>query len=204
MLAALAEVVEQATAAFEAYDYTRALEVTERFFWRFCDDYLELVKERAYGSQGPAAAASATSALRLALSVQLRLLAPVLVYVTEEVWSWWQEGSVHRASWPTAAELAASTLAKGLGSAAGPRPGDPRVLDVAAEALAALRGAKSQAKASQRTSVTAAVITGTADDLDRLRAAQSDLSAAGRVERLNLREGQGPVAVSEVRLADAG
>jgi valyl-tRNA synthetase len=78
------------------------------------------------------------------------------------------------------------------------------VLDVAAEALAALRGAKSQAKASQRTSVTAAVITGTADDLDRLRDAQNDLSAAGRVERLNLREGQGPVAVSEVRLADAG
>jgi valyl-tRNA synthetase len=191
MLAGLAAVVAEATAAYDAYDYTRALEVTERFFWTFCDDYLELVKERAYGAQGEAAATSATSALALALSVQLRLLAPVLAYATEEVWSWWREGSVHRAPWPTTAELELAGAA------------DPALLGVVASALAAVRGAKSQAKASQRTTVTSAVVTAAAADLDRVRAAEADLRAAGRVERLDLRAGDGALAVTDVVLAEA-
>ena len=192
MLAALASVVEEATAAYDGYDYTRALEVSERFFWTFCDDYLELVKERAYGAQGPAAAESATSALSLALSVQLRLLAPVLAYATEEVWSWWQQGSVHRASWPTSSELATS------------EPGDPVLLDVVATALAAVRGAKSKAKASQRSTVTSAVVNGSADDLTRVRSAEADLKAAGRVEQLELRSSQAQLAVTDVVLAEPG
>jgi valyl-tRNA synthetase len=169
MLATLADVVEKATAGFEAWDHTRALEVTETFFWTFCDDYLELVKDRAYGGQGEAEAASARAALRIALGVLLRLFAPVLPYATEEVWSWWHEGSIHRTSWPKAEELAA-----GAG-------GDPALLTAVGEALAGVRKTKSEAKVGMRAEVRSVVLAGPAEWAERVRVAEADLRAAGRV-----------------------
>ena len=168
MLAALADVVEKATAGFEGWDHTRCLEVTESFFWTFCDDYLELVKDRAYGGRGEAEAASARAALRLALGVVLRLFAPLLPYVTEEVWSWWHEGSVHRAPWPTTADLPVTG-------------GDPVLLTALGEALAGIRKVKSEAKVGMRAEVAAATLAGPAGWTDLVRAAESDLRAAGRV-----------------------
>jgi valyl-tRNA synthetase len=182
LLATLASVVDEATAAMDAYNYTRALEVAETFFWSFCDDYVELVKTRAYGSD--AAAQSAQATLALALSVQLRLFAPVLPFVTEEVWSWWQSGSVHRALWPTATEL--------------PTGGDTAVPTVAAEALAAVRKAKSEAKQSMRADVATATVTAPEAQVALVEAVRQDLTNAGRIQALTVVAGDGPLTVDVV------
>ena len=186
LLARLAALVDEVTVAFDGYDYARALERTEAFFWTFCDDYVELVKDRAY-SEGPAAASAAQS-LRLALSTLLRLFAPVLPFCCEEVWSWWQQGSIHRAPWPDAAELRA---------AAG--DGDPTVLEMAGEVLTAIRKAKSTARVSMRTPVDRAVVVDSAERLASVRAAERDLRSAGVVADLVLEAGDPSV---DVTLAD--
>ena len=170
LLAGLRAVVEKATAGFESWDYTRSLEVTETFFWTFCDDYLELVKDRAYGSQGDAEAASARATLRIALDVQLRLLAPLLPYVTEEVWSWWHEGSVHRTTWPTADEVAIPG-----------DPVDPAMLGAVGSALATVRKSKSEAKLSMRAEVARITLAGPEALLHHVRAGEADLRSAGKV-----------------------
>jgi valyl-tRNA synthetase len=175
MLARLATLVDEATAAFEAYDYARALERTESYFWAFCDQYLELVKGRAYGAHGDEAAWSAQAALQLALSTLLRLFAPFLPYVTEEVWSWWQEGSVHRAPWPTP-----DTIRDAANGA------NPVVYDEAAAVLSAIRKAKTEAKRSLRTAVDRVVVADSHARLDALRAAAEDLREAGNVADLEL------------------
>ena len=174
LLAGLADVVESATTAFERYDHTRALELTETFFWTFCDDYLELVKDRAYGSTEagytPTEVASARTALALTTDVVLRLLAPFLPFATEEVWSWWRSGSIHAAPWPSAAPLRAVVTGA-----------DPELLHATGKALAALRKVKSEAKVSQRTTFARVRLELPSSDVDRIGHALADLRAAGRV-----------------------
>ncbi len=189
MLSRLSGVVDEATAAFEGFDYARALERTEAFFWSFCDDYLELVKTRSYGDPTQPGPASARSALALALSVQLRLLAPFLPFVTEEVWSWWQSGSVHQAPWPEGDEL--------------DRPGaDPAILEIVSEVLGRVRRAKTGAKRSMRAPVAVLTVTDSPDRLAALSVAEDDLRDAGGVVDLVTRVGDEPAV--DVVLAEDG
>ena len=188
MLAGLAEVVAQATKAFEAYDHTRALEVAETSFWTFCDDYLELVKDRAYNSaasgsapRSEAEAASARAALAIAVDTYLRLFAPFLPFATEEVWSWYREGSVHRAPWPVAAELRSASLGGADAPADGQDAPDPDLVRVAGEALAALRKVKSEAKVSQRRTFASVTLELPAADAPDISLVLGDLRSAGRV-----------------------
>ncbi|WP_348787596.1 valine--tRNA ligase [Leifsonia sp. NPDC080035] len=189
MLQQLAEVVADATAALDGYDHARALEVAETFFWTFCDDYLELVKERAYG-EATAEQASAVVALRTALSAFLRLFAPVLPFASEEAWSWFNEGSVHVAPWPTTAEVASDWS------------DDRAVLTIVGRALTGIRGAKTAAKASQRTPVDSAVIAGPDTEIAAIRSAAGDLASVGRIAELRFASAE-ETHVTDILLAQA-
>jgi valyl-tRNA synthetase len=191
LLAALAQVIEEATAAYEAFDHTRALEVTERFFWAFTDDYLELVKDRAYAGTQPGEpvdayadlsddARSARATLTIALEAFLLLFAPVLPFSTEEVWNWWREGSVHRSPWPVARPL---REACGANDAAASAEG-ANLLVAAGSALAALRKIKSEAKVSQRTEIATVELLVPESQVRYVEAAEAELKAAGRVRDL--------------------
>jgi valyl-tRNA synthetase len=169
LLAGLGSVIGRSTDAFEAYDYTSSLEAIEKFFWEFCDDYLELVKERAYAENGGADTASARATLVTALNIQLRLLAPFLPYVTEEVWSWWQDGSVHQAAWPTASDLGSVPA------------GDPAMVGAVASALGGIRAAKSQATVSMRAELSRVEISGPAALVTAAEAAAPDLRKVGKI-----------------------
>ena len=169
VVANLANVVNEATKAFERYDYTKALEGTEDFFWRFTDDYLELIKERSYGAQGEVQAKSARAALGVCLSVLQRLFAPFLPFVTEEVWSWWQEGSIHKAKWPTSAELSVADQ----GSAA--------LMPALSQVLSDVRRAKTEAQASMKAQVAELEISANKALLAQLRSCNADLVAAAHV-----------------------
>ncbi len=196
MLARLATVVDSATAGFTQYDYTRSLECTEQFFWSFCDDYLELVKERAYGEPDDPAVRSAHAALALALHTLLRLFAPMLPFVTEEAWSWWQEGSVHRAAWPTRQELVGpddSTDARGAAESHDSIGAGTELLGLAADVLAAIRRAKSEAKQSMRVPVAQLTLRGRATDLAAFALVSRDVRAAGVVRAVDTAEADTPL-----------
>ncbi len=173
MLIRLAAVVDEATLALEQFDYARALERTEAFFWWFCDDYVELVKTRAYGETHDAS--SARVSLHRALSILQRLLAPMLPFATEEVWSWLESGSIHLANWPTTQETLADFVASDDASA---------LLDATCVVLAAVRRAKTEAKVSQRAEVLQLVVTTSSTTIDLLEANILDLRNAGALQEI--------------------
>ncbi len=187
--------VADATDSFEGYDYARALERAESFFWWYCDFYLELVKGRRYDPD-PAVSAPVSLALRTSLSVFQRLFAPFLPFVCEEVWSWWQQGSVHRAPWPDASEL----LALAGGEQANGRAIEDVALEVTADVLREVRKAKSQARRPMRAPVRRVVVRDTAGRLAALALGEGDLVQAGSIERFDTVQDEEPGV--EVELAE--
>ncbi len=192
LMARLATLVDDCTAAFDDYDYARALERAESQFWIFTDDYIELIKDRAYGEGSSTSAdgtESAHAALAQTLDTLLRLFAPFLPFATEEVWSWWRSGSVHTSGWPSA-----SALRDIAGDTA-----DPAIMALAGAALTELRRPKTEAKRSLKTRITSATITVPASERSRLEAAMADLVDSGNVDAYEITEGDelGVVAVLE-------
>jgi valyl-tRNA synthetase len=197
LIARLAIVVAEATNSFEEYDYARALSRVESFFWWYCDFYLELVKGRRYDPD-PEAAASVSRALALSLSAFQRLFAPFLPFVSEEVWSWWQAGSIHLASWPDAGELSRE------------RNSDPtecqkedRALDVTADVLREVRKAKSEARRPMRAPVIRVIVGDSPERLHALELGSGDLRAAGSIEVLEPVEADEFAVEVELSLKDA-
>jgi valyl-tRNA synthetase len=165
-------VVEVATQAFDDYEHARALDRIETFFWTFCDDYVELVKSRAYGTGD--GAASARRALEVALSLQLRLFAPYLPFAAEETWSWWHDGSIHATSWPSTSEIPLE-------------PGSSvELLRATAAVLGEVRHAKTVAKVSMRAKVDRVEVRGPNSLLELVAQAHGDLCDAGSIEGLEL------------------
>jgi valyl-tRNA synthetase len=175
VLSLLGQLIAESTTAFANYDYARALERTETFFWSFCDNYVELVKIRAYGGTDSNATTSARATLSTVLSVLQRLFAPILPFVAEEVWSWWHDESIHLAPWPSVEELA--------GLEAPTQPG--LLYRSVGEVLEAIRREKSEAKLSQRAQVGLVVARGPEEWLAAIRVGESDLQDAGAVDTFN-------------------
>ena len=168
MLSELSRVITESSAAYDAFDHARALELAETFFWTFTDDYLELVKDRAYTGE-PADRGSAVTALQLSIDALVRLFAPVIPFATEEVWSWTHEGSVHQAPWPTVDELPAP-----------PDDSHRGLLALASQALITIRRSKTDQQVAQKMPIASATLS--APPL--LRLAESDLSAVGKIHTL--------------------
>jgi valyl-tRNA synthetase len=184
LVAQLAQLIDEATTSFEQFDYARALERTESFFWSFCDDYVELVKMRAYGDVTNAATRSARATLALSLSVLQRLFAPTLPFVTDEVWHWWHQESIHVAPWPSRDELRDVAVVE-CGSTFTP----------VAQVLEAIRREKSTAKVSQRAEVERCTITGPIAFIASVLAGVNDLTAAGGLRELITIEGDDVVVI---------
>ena len=200
MLSRVAATIREATQALDEYDYARALERTEEAFWWFCDDYVELVKSRAYGTQGDDAASSALSAMRIALSALQRLFAPFMPFTAETVWRWWNEGSIHLASWPEVESLLNAAESGTSESAEGSLTEE--VLEMASEVLGQIRRAKTEAKTSQRTAVLRARVHCDSRQRDLFEAVRPDLTEAGSVQEWIVVDGPADAPISvDVELA---
>lgn len=159
-IAELRPLIERATAAFESFDYAQALSLTDQYFWStFCDNYIELAKPRTYDEDLTEGRLSAAATLRLMHRTLIRMFAPFIPFITEEIWRWAYSDdadmhtSVHRSPWPTLAEFA------GI-----PEPKSARVWPLTLQVVEAVRKAKAEANLSIKAPVKLVEVTCTPDD----------------------------------------
>ena len=194
----LRSLVARSRANFEKMDYGSALSEIERFFWAdFTDVYLELVKTRAYNESEGSGRGSALAALRTALSVLLRLFAPFLPYITEEVWSWsfaeeTGKKSVHVASYPDEAELNSKPSSNAT------------LFDVVANSRSKVNQKKTEEQKSVGAEVASIVIQGNQSTISLLELAKSDFQAACKIANLELQLSadlpDGEVNISQIQM----
>ncbi|HVN94125.1 MAG TPA: valine--tRNA ligase [Terracidiphilus sp.] len=190
-LVKLRQLVRNATRHFENYEHQQALAETERFFWTaFTDSYIEMSRARTLGVYGPEAQGSALATLRIALSVFLRLFAPFLPYITDEVWSWscaaeTGSASIHAAAWPSDSDFPDLNDAVGEG-----------VFDVAVEALYAINKSRAGAGVSSAREIKTATLAAKSEVFTLLKAACEDIRLAVRANEL--------LAVEEPQLDGTG
>ena len=190
MLQRLNDVISEATTGFESYDYARALERTEAFFWWFCDDYLELVKTRAYDADE--FAMSARVALQRALSAMQRLFAPHIPFATEEVWGWWQHGSIHQSSWPTTNDvLSGCALTDNF----------DQLLDATCTVISAIRRTKTEAKVTQKSVVEHVSVSATSEQIALLKLTLTDVTNAGVAQVIEFSPHDAEYIATTARLA---
>ena len=205
ILSSLHNTIAKATAAFARYEYADALDATNQFFWAdFCDNYLELIKKRVYNEDDSASAAAQQSAVRTlyyVLNGILKLYAPFVPHVTEELYSnifaddYATKGSLHAmGQWPLAEDYLNDETALAMG-------------EITVGILEQVRKAKSDAKRSIKTPVTnstvyidAAFLANTA----QVKSIEEDLKGAGNIETFKWAEASttGGAPQVDVTLAD--
>ena len=186
VIAELRPLVERATQAFQEFDYAQALSLTEDFFWRtFCDNYLELAKGRTYEEALTPGRLSACATLRAVHRALLRLLAPFVPFITEEVWQWAYAGdpdmhpSVHKSPWPSIAELAAAAP-----------PDAPELWPLTVEALDLVRKVKTEASKSMAAPLDFAAFSCSPAAFPLLDSVKDDIAAMLKIARIDLSQAE--------------
>lgn len=171
LLSDLSRLVTALTEAMDSFDHAAALESLRTWFWSaFCDNYLELIKHRGYAGDSSAARTS-----RFAMEVLLKLFAPFLPFIAEEIWQELRPGeSIHSCKWPNSDDFRLQ--------------GDSQPLQAAMEVLRQLRRAKSEAKLSVRWPVERLDVAGPPGQLEALSLVMEDVVAAGNVDHYRLLE----------------
>ncbi len=180
ILARLSGSIARATAGMDQYEYSSCISEAETFFWKaLCDNYLEIVKSRLYGDDQNAANA-ARHALYTALYGVLRLFAPVMVHITDELYNLVfklheKHESIHTAPWPEAGSPDNESLKYG---------------EMALLVIEEARRHKSENSLSMATELAGMTVCVPEEDLAALREFEADLLAVTRAQRMEWTTGE--------------